>query len=816
MVHSLIRLFPEEATDFSTNGLGSLSQATSCTVTEEANGSFELEIVYPIHGIHFKDIAIRKIICVKPNPADPPQAFRIYEYSKPMNGLVTFYASHVSYDLLGYPTKPFTAEGCDQALQALSQNIVVEHPFTFWTDKISGAKVTIDTPVSARNVLGGMEGSILDTFKGEYKFDNFDVRLYDKRGKDNGVTIRYGKNLTDIKQDENCSEVYTAVLPYWFNQEDYTIVMLPEMVLPTKGTYSFTKVLVLDLSSEFQERPLVVELRERAQKYIDDNDLGVPKISIDVSFVQLSDTEEYSELAPLEEVNLFDTVAVSFPELGVSAEAKVSKTVFDVMSGRYSSITLGDIHSTMSQTVAEQQTAIQQVTDSFGTSFATTMAEAIERATNWITNGKGYMVAIKDSETGAWKEICSLDTTDIDTAQNVWRWNNGGFGHSSKGYNGPYTFAITQDGHMVADFVTIGTMLADRIRGGTFELGGKNNGNGTFKWYNNTGNLIGTINKDGIDVDSGEISGVNIYASYFATYGKSQSDSMPGYMIIGDKSVKVAKIGRMYFGEFWYGGEVLDTDESYFLRDGVIGDFSIELDQYSGSSSTKYYDTSAFTLRSRGECMLLAYKDDNVFGSSRKVSSYSFELSSGNIDQYDEGFTFLYPVYFNKDSVNYASINTVSKSEAYSNRLLYSYETTSPLYGDIGEAFLDENGECYLYLDDIFTEAISSFSEYQVFLQKEGEGDLWVSEKNEQYFVVKGTPMLKFAWEIKGKRKGYEIYRLENLDNQIEEADVSSIDYDYIETLKATRIDYEDQYIEEIKQILYDKEVSLYGNIKTA
>lgn len=464
MVYSLITLYPSSEIDFSTNGLGSLNEASSCIVTEEANGSFELELVYPIRGKRYKDLSTRSIIFAKPNPVDPPQPFRIYEISRPMNGLVTFYAAHISYDLSGYPVKPFKASSAVSAMSGLKTNTVEQHLFTFWTDKNVNSDFAISTPMSTRLALGGIRGSILDTYGGEYKFDRFNVMLYTHRGADRGVTIRYGKNLTDLNQEENCSKVYTAVLPYWRDEESDVLVQLPETTIPTEGNHNFTNIYTLDLTSDFQEQPTIEALRSRAQKYIKDNKLGTPKISLTVSFIQLEQTEEYKHLGFLERVELFDTVSVEFPEMKVSSKAKICKTVYDVLAGRYKSVTIGEVRASISNTIISQEDEMNRVADETKSQ----LRREVDKSTEWIVNGRGYMVAVKD-EAGNWMEICSLDTPNINDAINVWRWNNGGFGHSSHGYNGPYDTAITQDGHIVADFITTGTLTASLIKAGVLK-----------------------------------------------------------------------------------------------------------------------------------------------------------------------------------------------------------------------------------------------------------------------------------------------------------------------------------------------------------
>ena len=473
MVHPLITLYPSTEEKFEDNGLGSLAEAVTCVVTEGANAEFELEMTYPINGRRYLDLKNRRIIYTKPNPIDPPQAFRIYEITKPMKGVTTVYASHISYDLSGYPVKAFEATGAVEALSKLKANAVVKHPFEFWTDMNSSGEFSLTKPVSTRSALGGMEGSILDIYHGEYKFDNFLIRLYANRGEDRGVSIRYGKNLTDFKQEENCSAVYTGVLPYWESQD--SIVALSEPI-PAEGTYDFTNILILDLSSEFEDPPYESDLEEVATVYMEANDIGKPKISIDISFAQLEQTDEYKNIALLERVQLFDTVTVEFQEMGVSATAKVNKTVYNCLTGRYTSVSVGDVRANITDSISDQREYIdEQIQNS-----KSDLEKSVERATQWIVNGRGYMVAV---------------TPNIYEALHVWRWNNAGFGYSSEGYNGPYRTAITQDGHIVADFIDTGTFTATLIKTGVLQ---SKDGGETF--YLDLDNGILRFNADSLDI----------------------------------------------------------------------------------------------------------------------------------------------------------------------------------------------------------------------------------------------------------------------------------------------------------------------------
>jgi phage minor structural protein len=250
----------------------------------------------------------------------------------------------------------------------LKANAVVDCPFNFFTNKKMEGDFKVTTPSSIRSRLGGVAGSILDVYGGEYAFDNFLVVLHNKRGKNRGVSIRYGKNLTDINQEQNCSSVDTGVYPYWSANVDGNdvLVELPEKIVNAPGTYNFVKIRTLDLSNDFQDQPTVEQLRSKAESYIEANNIGVPTVSLTVSFAQLEQTEEYKHLNLLERIELFDTVSVEFPALGVSATARAVKMVYDVLADRVKSVTIGSVRSNIADTVANQQQEIQKAPTKVG------------------------------------------------------------------------------------------------------------------------------------------------------------------------------------------------------------------------------------------------------------------------------------------------------------------------------------------------------------------------------------------------------------------------------------------------------------------
>lgn len=450
-------LFPSTATEFNTHGLGVLTDAISCTVTEERNGAFELTMQYPDTGVHFDEITDRCIIYAIPSPYRAPQPFRIYRITRPMDGIIMVYAQHITYDLSGVPLNPFTAINAPDALSKLSLSAAVDSPFTFWTDKATVASFAVSTPSSTRSVLGGSSGSILDVYGGEYEWDGFTVRLYGHRGYDNGVVISYGKNLTNIEQDRNISNVATGIYPYWTNAEGALVTCDPKIV-NAPGTYDFTRVVPVDFSNDFETQPTPAQLQARAEKYVEDNKIGIPKTSITASFVQLEQFPEYEDLALLEKCDLCDTVTIRYPQLGVEAKAEIVKIETDVLLERYNSVEIGDVRTNIADTIVGQQQEIKQKPSE------TYLREAVLALTETILGASGGAVRLLDTNSDGMPDTLYIaDDPDPTKARKVWRFNHEGWGASKNGYNGPFSYGATLENGMVADFITAGTLNADLV-----------------------------------------------------------------------------------------------------------------------------------------------------------------------------------------------------------------------------------------------------------------------------------------------------------------------------------------------------------------
>lgn len=445
-------LFAKDETDFTTNGLGRLD-CISCEVVEERNGMYELEAEIPITGAHTDEIEMHSIIGVIPHEGSNIQAFYVYKIGKPISGRFKIYGRHISYRLTDIPCMPFSiassSRAAAQTLAGLKSHAIEPCPFTFWTDITTPASYTQKTPDSIRKRMGGVEGSVIDQFGGEFEWDNWDVKLHKARGRlanVTGISLRYGKNITDLDQEEEIASTVTGVVPYWVDTDGNNLVTLPEHAVyaPTAGNYPYHLTQVLDLSSEYEDKPTVARLRSTATLYVNKYGFGVPKVSIKVSFVDLWKSEEYKDIAPLEQVKLCDEITVDFEKLGVKAIAKVVKTTYDVLKERYTQIEVGSIRSTLAQAITDRDKDI----DSVYLDAISRVSQAVTNATAWLTSANGYVVAVKNTD-GSWKELLFMDTNNPETAINVLRINNNGLGFSTTGINGPYNNAWTIDGRMV-------------------------------------------------------------------------------------------------------------------------------------------------------------------------------------------------------------------------------------------------------------------------------------------------------------------------------------------------------------------------------
>lgn len=342
-------LFEATETSFATNGIARLRDCISCVVTEERNGVYECDFDYPIDGAHFEDIIPGRIIGVTHDESGDLQPFDIVSYSKPINGVASFHAVHISYRQSFLTVTGSGISSLADALDLLTQ-ATPTNPFTYETDITSSAYFAgaNGTPKTVRELLGGSEGSILDSYGGEYEFDKFSVKLKANRGQIRDFLIRYGVNMTDYTDDADYFGAFNSCVPFWNGGGETPVI--GSRVDSGLTSYAGRDLCVpLDLSDKFETAPTTAQLEAEALAYMLRNQTHLPQQNIKVDFLRLQDFSGYEDFENLLECNLCDTISVVFPKYGMTGAFKIVRTEFDVLESRYIEMELGALQTSLSE-----------------------------------------------------------------------------------------------------------------------------------------------------------------------------------------------------------------------------------------------------------------------------------------------------------------------------------------------------------------------------------------------------------------------------------------------------------------------------------
>ena len=365
------RLYESTETAFTTLGICPLAEATSCIVTEERNGQYTLEMQYPTYGTFFNEIKVDRIILAQAHENDTQaQPFRIEYISGSMDSIVTIEAVHISYQLnwvaLNGVISTFYSVNAQAAMRQVKGNCLASScPFDFYSNITTTKDYKVKEITTFRTLLGGISGSILDVYGGEFEWDRYDVHLWQSRGQDNGVRITYGKNLVGLDWETDVSDTYTSVVAYWEQEQDgvTTRVTGHEMsssIMPAGGNpFAFKRTIIVDASSEFQNEPTAIDLDNYARSYVMANAV-YPTVSVKVELVPLWQTEEYKEYADFEKLNLCDYVTIVYPPLNLELKAQVVKTEYNVLLDRYDSLEISTIKQSLADTIWAMQKEIKK------------------------------------------------------------------------------------------------------------------------------------------------------------------------------------------------------------------------------------------------------------------------------------------------------------------------------------------------------------------------------------------------------------------------------------------------------------------------
>lgn len=413
-------LFDQGATDFTTNGIGRLSDTISCEVEEERNGLYELTMEYASNGIHANNIECGSIIVVKPNLAQSRQAFDVYKIEKNIDQRMKIYAHHISYRLNYIPVAPFTATGIQETITGLLSNSMETNPFSMTSDfDNTYSRYNQNEPKQFRACLGGTRGSILDVFSssgaGEYLWDNFSVSFLMHRGTDNGVQLRYAKNITDLQEETNNEDTCTGAIAYWHDTDETVFLYGTTQYTPFADQVPVKKTVLLDVSEDMEEMPTQAQLDSYALSYV--QSLALFKQSIKVSFVDIWNTPEYRDFAQLESVNLCDTVKVIYEPLNITMTQKVIKTKFDVLNERYLEVEIGDSRSSLAKTLADTLGNVDEIVKT--NSRMTSIVQNIDRELGEVSS---TVAVVSEDVNGLHGDITSLQQTSESiniTIQNI-------------------------------------------------------------------------------------------------------------------------------------------------------------------------------------------------------------------------------------------------------------------------------------------------------------------------------------------------------------------------------------------------------------
>lgn len=589
-----------------------------------------------------------------------------------------------------------------------------------------------------------------------------------KKTCDTGSTqkVDFGENLIDVQKYQNSNLICTVLTPLGIADKDNKRLDISSVNAGSKELYAdeeyIEKYGYIHKVQIWDDVTVASNLKSKGQSYMES--CLAEQYTISITAVDLADAgydlDHFDVGQKLKVTSIPNGIDGVFFDVNL-----LSKNLFSPENDTLS------IGTEFVGYIKMQNNAVRDITMDLEKNYPT--KSAVESATQLITGNHGGYVVMHDGDgDGFPDEILVMDTPDIDTAQKVWRWNNSGLGYSNTGYNGTFGLAMTINGQIIANYINSGELSADRIQGGTLKLGGVGNANGSLTMYNASNNVIGTWDNNGINVTKLEAE-QNVYVDG----NQGSLIRIPVwalYTVAGHPNfTQLYKFGlkNHTYGTYVHIGGIEAMDEHIYTPSGfVVSNFEF-LDDWNASNS-QHVDISVNSI----------YMASG--GSERFFVGYGDVRAAGNV------------TVNGNLTVRGTSKQRTVKTKDYSERSLYCYETTSPFFGDIGEGVIGEDGKCYITVDPIFSETI--MPNMQVFLQQYGEGECWVDEINNSYFVVIGTPNLKFAWEIKSKQIDSDSNRLviysENLfKNEVKAPFLNSpVKVDYAEELE--------KHIEEIKR----------------
>lgn len=477
----MIKLYGQTDTTFTSNG-DVVILPLRASVHKEDNGDFYLDLTT---SLKYADDLTEGRIIVAPTPQGE-QAFRVGNVQKTKNKISTR-CWHIFYDTKNYLIEDsyVTQNNCNYALDHLNNATTPESPFTTLSDV-----TTLASYRCVRTSYYEAIQTVIERWGGHLVRDNFSIEVRDQIGQDNGVTVRYGKNLKDISVEYNWDNVVTQLMPV-----GYDGIMLEDKYIYGSVSYDipYTKCVHFDqnidqdeykdesgnVDQEAYAAALRADLFAQAQAYIEINQL--PQVNYQLS-------------ANLEKItDIGDTIEVDDERLGVKITTQVIVYDYDCILGKYTNLEFGNFRRQLSNLMANITTQTQQIVQQSSETLQITLTDELAQAQDqiWAALGSSYVIYEGD-------KILVVDSLPKETATNVIMINNGGIAFSQTGINGTFNSAWTIDGTLNMQAINVINFTADLIKGGTLKLGSKLNQAGLLQVYDEANTLIGQLDKDGL------------------------------------------------------------------------------------------------------------------------------------------------------------------------------------------------------------------------------------------------------------------------------------------------------------------------------
>lgn len=551
-----IYLYDEFEKDFNHNGMTMIDFEDEPTIHRAINGIFLLEGIYQIGGQHHEHIkkgAILSAMC----PDRTRQLFRIKNPEKTIT-TISFTADHIAFDAnRNFVESYFEANGSGSKIMAgIEGALTFPQRFNYSSNITTTHQFTINENYPIDSIIGQNNGgqNLVGITGGELDMDNFNIRLVDKLGSDRGFRFDWGINLENIKETVSpeipVNSLYLiGAVPEVENYEDEQLPITVKY-LETDGVTAENRVIGKRTNSEAKT---VEELTAWGQSLFDKDRIHEPKVSHEISIIDLANTMEYKEFSNLVELQLGDTIHGTLQEQNITVQERMIEYTYFSRLSEYVTMTLGNDLGFYSSSV---QNELTQIVSDMETR-TNILVEKIINATNLITGTNGGYVRFRPKNNPS--EILIMDTDNVNTAKNVWRWNLGGLGHSKNGVNGPFPTAMTSDGQIVADIVTAGRFNAEMLRVGFNGIGDTLELVNNALLIKNAGTKIMELTKQGLQFWNGtrSIGTVGTFGDLFSWTASESgwTNEMINILLSGGKAIQISA-KKDYGMQFLPNGEI--------------------------------------------------------------------------------------------------------------------------------------------------------------------------------------------------------------------------------------------------------------------